>query len=91
MEYLSKFNEAVKDKDIDAKIEILEDEVIKGSYAPAVYDKLARIYEKELQYYLSYSVCVRWFELDYWKLPDTSVGSIMILNRLKRLEKRGML
>ncbi len=75
-------------KDIDSEIEILENAVADKVYTPGTYNRLAVLYGKKKDYKSAYLVCKKWFELDYWKLPNTAGGSLNILERMEKLEKK---
>ncbi len=74
--------------DIEAEIEILENAVADKVYTPGTYNRLAILYGKKKDYKSAYSVCEKWFELNFWKLPNTARGSLNILERMEKLEKK---
>ena len=88
LEYLSKVDEAKKAKDSETDIGLLKEGLDKTIYTPATYDRLALKYERNGNLEKARDACLRWFETDYWKLPNMSKGSLRILKRLERLEKK---
>lgn len=74
--------------DEKAEIKILKEAVDNCVYTPGTYDRLAILYSKRKKYQKAYDVCKKWFELEFWKLPNTSGGSLRILNRMEKLKKR---
>lgn len=88
LNHLSEYDEATKANNIDLQIIILEESIKQGIYTPVTYERLAKAYEKKNDIESAYKVCILWFETDFWKLPNTANGSLRILKRLKRLEKK---
>ncbi|MBK0368527.1 hypothetical protein [Flavobacterium agrisoli] len=86
--YLSEYDDATKVNDIDLQISILKQGIKQGIYAPMIYERLSKAYEKKKNIESAYITCIAWFETDFWKLPNTANGSLRILKRLKRLEKK---
>ena len=74
--------------DEDAEIEILEKAVANKVYTPGTYNRLAVLYGKKKDYKSAYLVCDKWFKLDFWKLPNTARGSLNLLERMEKLEKK---
>ena len=87
LEHLSDYEKAKINDDLESQIAVLKKGIENRIYTPATYDRLAKAYEKKKEIKLAYDVCVKWFETNYWKLPNTCKGSLRILKRLKRLEK----
>lgn len=73
-------------KDVEKEIEILRKAILIEIYIPGVYERLAIIYENKYKYNLALEVCNKWFNIDYWKLPNMSSCSKRLLERKERLE-----
>ena len=87
-EYLSELDKAKKSKDSETEYGLLKNGVEKKIYTPATYDRLAMLHEKNGQLEKARDICLTWFETDFWKLPNTWKGSLRILNRLEKIEKK---
>ena len=86
--YLSKIDRVRKRKDLAGEIELLKEGVDNNIYTPATYSSLAVKLEKNGHLEKALDICLKWFETDYWKLPNTWKGSLQILDRLEKLEKK---
>jgi hypothetical protein len=86
--YLLEIDNFRKEKDTEGEIKLLKNAVKMGIYTPATYDRLATIYEKNKELEKARNVCLIWFETDYWKLPNTNRGTLRILNKLEKIEKK---
>lgn len=88
LDQLTEYDDATKTNNIDLQIIILKQEIERGIYTPATYERLAKAYEKKNDLESAYKVCIAWFETDFWKLPNTANGSLRILKRLDQLEEK---
>lgn len=86
--YLTEVDNLRKEKNIEGEMELLKNAVKKRIYTPATYDRLAMLYEKNKDLEKAKNICLIWFETDYWKLPNTNRGTLRILNRLEKIEKK---
>lgn len=86
--YNSISDQLKKDGDIDGEIDLLNEAVSNEVYTPSTYERLSKLYEEKKDFLNAYNICKKWFELDYWKLPNTSTGSLRILDRMEKLEKK---
>lgn len=86
--YNSKSEKLKRKKDFEAEQAVLEKAVQNLVETPGTYERLAILYSKNKRYNDAYSVCKKWFETDYWKLPNTATTSLKILRRRKRLENK---
>lgn len=87
LKHLSEYDAATESSILDLQIKILKKVIKDGIYTPGTYERLAKAYEKNNDPESAYKTCLSWFETDFWKLPNTSNGSLRILKRLDRLEK----
>ena len=83
-----KAKELQKVNELETEIDVLQEAIYSEIYTPWTYERLAIIYIKQKEFEKAYKVCMKWFELDYWKLPNTSDGSLRILKRINNLEKK---
>ena len=84
--YNSKAEKFKKDKNIIEEIKILNKAVTDKVYTPGTYERLAILYGKNKDYESAYDVCKKWFDLDYWKLPNSASTSIRLLERMEKLK-----
>ncbi len=83
-----KAKELQKANELEMEIDLLQEAIYSEIYTPWTYERLAIIYSKQKEFEKAYKICMKWFELDYWKLPNTSDGSLRILKRINALEKK---
>jgi tetratricopeptide (TPR) repeat protein len=88
LEHLAEYDNAIKANNIDLQIILLKREIERGIYTPGTYERIAKTYEKNNDIESAYKACIAWFKTDFWKLPNTADGSLRILKRLERLEKK---
>ena len=84
--YNSRAQQYKKDKDVSGEIAILEKAVADKVYTPATYERLAILYGKKKDIQAAYDICKKWFDSDYWKIPNMATGSIRLLERMEKLE-----
>jgi hypothetical protein len=51
-----------------------------------VYEYLAKLYSKNKEHSKAYSVCKKWFNSPYWKIPNMATTSLRLLDRIEKLE-----
>lgn len=89
-QYLFQYNlkslEYKKLKDINSEINILLEAVEEKTYTPYSYERLAILYSKEKNYTAAFKICEKWFDSEYWMIPNMSGGSLRILNRLEKIK-----
>jgi hypothetical protein len=86
--YNSKAEQLKKNKDIEGEITLLEKAVSDNVYTPATYERLAILYSKKKGNQAAYNICKKWFDTDYWKIPNMASGSIRLLERMEKLEEK---
>ncbi len=87
----SLYGEAMKNKErgeTEKEIRILETAIANASKLPYCYERLAILYSKQKDYKQAYEVCMKWFELGFWKIPNSSTSSLHLLDRLEKLERK---
>jgi hypothetical protein len=89
-QYLFHYNlkslEYKKEKNLDSEINLLLMAVGGDIYTPYSYERLAILYTKKKDYTAAFEICKRWFDSEYWMIPNVSSGSLRILNRLEKLK-----
>lgn len=88
LKYNSKAEEYKKINDVDGEIELLEKAVAEEVYTPFTYERLAILYAKKKDYTSAYEVCKKWFNTDYWKIPNMLSGSLKLMDRMEKLESK---
>jgi tetratricopeptide (TPR) repeat protein len=88
LKYNSKSEEFKKNNDIDGEIELLEKAIAEDVYTPFTYERLAILYSKKKDYNSAYIVCKKWFNTDYWKIPNMLSGSLKLMDRMEKLESK---
>ncbi len=86
--YDSEIEQIKKNKDIEGEIALLEKIMTNQDYTPGVYNRLAILYSKKKDFNAAYNICKKWFDSDYWKIPNMSSGSIKLLERMEKLEEK---
>lgn len=79
---------AKENNETETEKHILEMAIDDKINVPYVYDRLAILYSEEKNFKKAYEVCKKWFDSIYWKIPNCVNGSIKILDRMERLEKK---
>ncbi len=77
-----------KEGNTEQEIEILKKAVSENIYTPGTYRRLAILHEKNKDFKSAYNVCKKWFDSDYWKIPNMAVGSIWLLKKLEKLKEK---
>ncbi|MDD5510354.1 MAG: hypothetical protein PHI12_06075 [Dehalococcoidales bacterium] len=80
--------EKKKQGNTDDEIRILETAVADNSRMPYCYERLAILYSKAKDYKQAYEVCIKWFNSDFWKIPNSSTTSLRLLDRLEKLKAK---
>lgn len=75
-----------KGKEIDSEINILLKAVEEETYTPYSYERLAVLYSKKKNYTAAFNICKKWFDSEFWMIPNMSSGSLRILYRLEKLK-----
>ena len=88
LKYNSKSEEFKKNNDIDGEIELLEKAIAEDVYTPFTYERLAILYSKKKDYNSAYIVCKKWFNTDFWKIPNMLSGSLKLMDRMEKLESK---
>lgn len=84
--YNSKAEQFKNDNNVLEEIKILEKAISDKVYTPGTYERLAILYGKNKDYELAYEVCKKWFDSDYWKIPNTASTSLRLLERMEKLK-----
>ena len=88
LKYNSKAEEFKKNNDVLGEIQLLEKAISEEVYTPFTYERLAILYSKNKDYKSAIEVCKKWFETDYWKIPNMLSGSLKLMERLEKLENK---
>lgn len=80
--------ELQKEQDTEGEISLLEEAINEEVYTPSSYERLAILYSKKKDFNAAYIICKKWFETDYWKIPNMATGSLTLLDRIEKLEAR---
>lgn len=88
LKYNSKAEEFKKNNDVFGEIQLLEKAISDEVYTPFTYERLAILYSKNKDYKSAIEVCKKWFETDYWKIPNMLSGSLKLMERLEKLENK---
>ncbi len=75
-----------KNGDLQSELEILQSMIIRGCPAPGIYRRAAHIFIKIKHFETAKETILKWFETEYWKVPNMAVGSLKLLDMLERLE-----
>jgi tetratricopeptide (TPR) repeat protein len=88
LKYNSKAEKFKKNNDVLGEIQLLEKAISDEVYTPFTYERLAILYSKNKDYKSAIEVCKKWFETDYWKIPNMLSGSLKLMERLEKLENK---
>jgi hypothetical protein len=80
--------EKKKQGNTDEEIQILETAVANRSEMPYCYERLAILYSKVKNHMKAYTVCMKWFDSGFWKMPNSSTTSLQLLDRLEKLKDK---
>ncbi len=80
--------EKKKQGNIDEEIRILETAIANRSMMPYCYERLAILYSKAKNHKRAYEVCMKWFDSGFWKIPNSSISSLRLLDRLEKLREK---
>lgn len=72
----------------ETEIDFLESLINKDTCYPGVFEKLAKIYSKNKKFTEAHAVCVKWFNGEFWKIPNMATTSLRLLDRFESLEKK---
>lgn len=87
----SLFGKAIKAKkegNTEEEIKLLETAIADRSKVPGCYQRLSIIYSSIKNYKKAYEACKKWFDYGFWKMPQASTTSLILLDRLEKLEKK---
>jgi len=87
----SVYNEAMENKKLKAtqeEIRILATAMANNSIMPYCYERLVILYSKQQNNKRAYEVAMKWFDSGFWKIPNSAISSLHLLDRLEKLEKR---
>lgn len=87
----SLYNEAMENKKLKAtqeEIRILETAIANNTIMPYCYERLVILHSKQKNYKRAYEVCMKWFDSGFWKIPNSATGSLNLLDRLEKLERK---
>ena len=77
--------ESKKQGDLLSELKLLETLAEQNVGLPGVYDRLAILYVKVNEPKKAQSICEKWFDSDYWMIPNMASKSLKLLKRLKKI------
>ena len=87
-DHVTKSLEHKKENNIEDEINELLKVVEQNNYTPYPYERLSILYSKKKDLHSSYKVCKKWFDSEYWMIPNMSTSSLRILYRLEKLKTK---
>lgn len=79
---------AKRDGNTDEEIRILESAVANRSAIPGPYLRLTALYSTMNNHKKAYEACKKWFDYGFWKHPQASSSSLILLDRLEKLKEK---
>ncbi len=74
--------------DIEGEKQYLQKAIENNVDTPYPYERLAILHSKEREFDKAFSICSRWFNSPFWKIPNMATSSLRILDRMEKLEKK---
>jgi hypothetical protein len=74
--------------DIDSEVSVLNKMIASGCSIPYVYKRVAEIYKRRKEVQQAKDVLIKWFETEYWKIPNMANSSLKMLDMLEKLESK---
>lgn len=79
---------AKRDGNTEEEIRILESAVAHRSKIPGPYLRLTSLYSGPNRCKNAYEVCKKWFDYGFWKYPQASNSSLILLDHLEKLKAK---
>jgi len=73
--------------DFAGELKILQSMIARGCSAPGIYRRTAQIFVKFKNIGIAKEILLKWFESEYWKVPNMAVGSLKLLDMLETLDR----